>query len=98
MKTKEKKVIDSIRQTFEHPDIQNNPELKRILQMSVKDINANQPYQLISIKLSKNISNYLLSHQFSAPKVLLDLKKTLETPAESYRGIPSVTSWFSNLF
>lgn len=98
MKTKEKKIFDLIQQTFEHSDIQRNPELKKMLQLSVKDIETNQPYELISFKLSKNISNYLLSHQFSAPKILLNLKKELDTTAESYRGIPSITSWLSNLF
>lgn len=98
MKSKEIKILDSIRQTFEHPDIQNNPELKEILQISIKAMDTNQPYQLISVKLSKNISNYLLSHQFLAPKVVLDLKKELDTTAETYRGIPSVTSWIGRLF
>lgn len=86
MNKKEKTVFKAISKAYSDQEIQNDPELSRILLTSARSLENGEDHRLVCIKLSHSISHYLLTHEFKAPDTLTKLYTYIIKEAESYRG------------
>ncbi|MFC6169028.1 bacteriocin immunity protein [Loigolactobacillus jiayinensis] len=73
--------------------IERTSVLAQALRQQGGALNEGKDYNLICVKLSHEITNYLVTHKFQAPQSLLDLAKTAEHGAADYRGAMSASVW-----
>lgn len=97
MNKKSNKLFEDISKTYADQQVQNNPEIAKLLLDCGESLQNGDRQQLVCTRLSNGIASYLLGHQFKAPKSVLKLYSQIEKSASTYRGAMSSSIWLNEL-
>lgn len=71
-------IMEVLRDAYQDPNIRENPELAELIVAAATRLENAEAPQLIMQRLDRQIGDYLLHHQFHAPKTLLDVQRRLK--------------------
>ncbi|KRN94158.1 bacteriocin immunity protein [Pediococcus stilesii] len=86
-------LINAIGETYKDEKVKRDPEISGFLLKFAQQLDEGQELGLVSVKLSKAITNYSLKNNFIIPKSLSTLYAKVEKDAEKYRGMMSTNIW-----
>lgn len=86
-------LINAIGETYKDEKVKRDPEISGFLLKFAQQLDEGQELGLVSVKLSKAITNYSLKNNFIIPKALSTLYAKVEKDAEKYRGMMSTNIW-----
>lgn len=95
---KEQKFISLLDTALNDSEIQQNNECLELLEEAKWRLNKGEPINFVTARLHENIAQYLVSHNYKAPKALITLSKSFSDAPAKYRGNMSIAFWLSNLF
>lgn len=82
----QKAVFNLIDETYKDPKIKQNTEISKLLLTYATELENNVEVKLVCVKLNREITLYLNTHQYVAPQALTTLYQEIASLAESYWG------------
>ena len=73
MDKKQKAIFNLIDEAYKDPEIKQNTEISKFLLTYATELENNAEVKLVCVKLSREITHYLLAHQYVAPHALSTL-------------------------
>lgn len=82
MKTNE--LMDLIDQTAQDTEVKENTDLSNVLTDAYKDLDKGKDIKSVAVKLDSAVSKYLMTHEYKAPKAIIDLVKAMKNDSNSF--------------
>lgn len=79
-------------------EVAKDKELYQMCLSAKDDLEKKEPENLVFTKLSQSLSWYLMSHNYTAPKTLMDLAGAVQKTAQHYRGDIAASQLLGGLF
>lgn len=80
---KQQELLDLIDKTANDPEVKANSELFKSLITAYQELDSGKNLKGVAVKLDDTISKYLMTHEYKAPKAIIDLAKALKDDSNS---------------
>ncbi|AKI37868.1 TPA: bacteriocin immunity protein [Streptococcus pyogenes] len=82
----EKEILDALSKVYSEPVIQTDDYFRQAIFELASQLEKERMSSLLATKIDSLINQYILTHQFDAPKSIFDLSRLVKTKACHYKG------------